>query len=100
MSSLADYPLEFEDMPQKPKWAGRISTKMSQPKTTQPEVTKTKAKYSKTRGEHAKDLIITALIVGIVAFVGGMTFQGKQQDAINTAVKGASVTAPAETVKK
>lgn len=101
MSSLSDYPLEFiDDIPfHKPERVGRISKKMSQPKTNQPEVKASKSKYSKTRGEHFKDLVITALIVGIVAFVGGMTFQGKQQDAINTAVKGAQTTAPAE-VKK
>lgn len=92
--------LEFEELPFKlSSAAGRISTKMSQPKTTEPAVTKTKAKYSKTRGEHAKDLIITALVIGIIAFVGGVTFQSKQQDAINTAVKGAQTVAPTE-VKK
>ena len=103
MNSLDAYALEFEDMPAKPIWAGRISTKMSQPKTTQAEAPKaSKAKYSKTRGEHAKDIVITALIVGIIAFVGGMTFQGKQQDAINTAVKGVQTVAPVATpeVKK
>lgn len=92
----------YEDMPQPPRWAGRISPKMSQPKTTTPEVTVAKApkaKYAKTRGEHFKDLVITALIVSIIAFVGGMTFQGKQQDAINTAVKGAQTVAPTELKK-
>ena len=100
MDSLTDYPLQFEDMPLKlSKTAGRISHKMSQPKNNQPEVKAPKAKYSKTRGEHFKDIVITALIVGIIAFIGGMTFQGKQQDAINTAVKGAQTVAPTE-VKK
>ena len=80
--------------------AGRISTQMSQPKTNQPEAPKaSKPKYSKTRGEHAKDLVITALVIGIIAFVGGITFQSKLQDAINTAVKGAQTVAPTE-VKK
>lgn len=100
MDSLDGYPLQFEDMPLKlSKTAGRISKQMSQPKSTTTEVKAPKAKYSKTRGEHFKDIVITALIVGIIAFVGGMTFQGKQQDAINTAVKGAQTVAPAE-VKK
>ena len=58
-----------------------------------------KAKYAKTRGEHLKDLVITGLVVGIIAFIGGITFQSKQQDAINTAVKGAQVVAQPE-VKK
>lgn len=101
MDSLDAYALEFEDMPLKlSPIAGRISKKMSQPKSTTTEAVKApKAKYSKTRGEHFKDLVITALIVGIIAFVGGVTFQAKQQDAINTAVKGAQTVAPTE-VKK
>lgn len=100
MNSLDGYVLEFEDMPRKPIWAGRISTKMSQPKNNQVEAVKaSKPKYSKTRGEHFKDLVITALVIGIIAFIGGVTFQAKQQDAINTAVKGAQTVAPVE-VKK
>jgi hypothetical protein len=100
MESLDAYALDFEDMLFKlSPTAGRISTKMSN-KTTTPEAVKApKAKYSKTRGEHFKDLVITALIVGIIAFVGGVTFQSKQQDAINTAVKGAQTVTPVE-VKK
>jgi hypothetical protein len=99
--NLSDYPVDFiDDMPLKlSPIAGRISKKMSQPKSTPEAVKASKPKYSKTRGEHAKDLVITALIIGIIAFVGGMTFQSKQQDAINTAVKGAHVTATPE-VKK
>lgn len=100
MDSLDAYALEFEDMPLKlSPIAGRISKKMSQKSTTPEAVKAPKAKYSKTRGEHFKDLVITALVVSIIAFVGGMTFQSKQQDAINTAVKGAQTVAPTE-VKK
>ena len=102
MSSLLDYPLEFEDMPLKLiRSAGRTFTKMSNKPTTQPEVTKApKAKYSKTRGEHFKDIVIAVLITGIIAFVGGMVFQGKQQQAIETAVKGASTQTVEAPVKK
>lgn len=98
MESLDAYALEFEDMPLKlSKTAGRISVKkMSKESPTPAPV---KAKYAKTKGEHNKDLIIAVLVAGIIAFVGGMTFQARQQDAINTAVKGVQTVAPAE-VKK
>lgn len=102
MSSLSDYPLEFiDDMPLiNPKRVERTLNKMSKQTTTRPEATKApKAKYSKTRGEHIKDIVIAMLVTGIIAFVGGMVFQGKQQQAIETAVKGAStqtVEAPAK----
>lgn len=103
MNSLDAYALEFEDMPLKlSKTAGRISTKMSQPQTTQAEAPKApKAKYSKTRGEHVKDVIIAMLVTGIIAFTGGIWFnEGKQQE-IETAVKGAQTAAPVEApVKK
>lgn len=100
MSSLSDYPLEFiDDMPfHKPVRVGRTFKKMSKEPTT---VAPVKAKYAKTKGEHRKDLVIAILVAGIIAFVGGITFQSKQQDAINTAVKGASVSAPVDApVKK
>lgn len=67
---------------------------MSNKATTRPEVKAPKAKYSKTRGEHIKDVIIAVLITGIIAFVGGMVFQGEQQAAIETAVKSAQTVAP------
>jgi len=41
------------------------------------------------------------LVIGIIAFVGGMTFQGKQQGAIDTAVKAVSPSVSAQApVKK
>lgn len=95
MDSLDGYPLQFEDMPLKlSKTAGRISKQMSQPKSTTTEVKAPKAKYSKTRGEHFKDIVIAMLITGIIAFISGMHFQASQQEAIETAVKGAQTTAP------
>jgi len=69
---------------------------MSKESTTPAPV---KAKYAKTKGEHRKDLVIAVLVSGIIAFIGGVTFQNSQQDAINTAVKGAQVVAQPE-VKK
>lgn len=100
MSSLSDYPLDFiDDMPLiNPKRVGR-TFKMSQPKSTQPEV-KAAKKYAKTRGEHFKDLVITALIVGIVAFIGGAVFQSKQQSAIDTAVKAVTPSVSAQAPEK
>lgn len=103
MNSLEQFQLYYEDLPpNKPNRVGRTLAKMSQSKTTQPEATKTpKAKYSKTRGEHFKDIVIAVLVTGIIAFVGGMVFQSKQQSAIDTAVKAVTPSASAQApVKK
>lgn len=98
-STLEAYPLEFEDIPQttynkivKTRKGGKDS-KMS--KEVKQEAKQVK-KYMKTRGEHFKDLIITALIVAILAFVAGMAFQNRQQDAINTAMKSVTPSAGAQ----
>ncbi len=56
-------------------------------KMTKSTVKEAPAEYAKTRGEHNKDIVIALLVAGIIAFVGGMTFQSKQQSAIDTAVK-------------
>lgn len=100
MNTLDAYALEYEDQPfRKPERVGRISTKMSKSNNT-PEVPKVpKAKYSKTRGEHIKDVVIAMLVTGIIAFIGGVTHQSNQQQAIETAVKGAQTVATPE-VKK
>lgn len=103
--SLADYPLQFEDVPfHKPERVGRTLQKMSkQNNTSAPEVKASKAKYNKTRGEHFKDILIAVLVAGIIAFIGGMQFQSHQQKAIETAMKSvtptASAQAPAEAKK-
>lgn len=92
--------MEYIETPINPHRVGRTFKKMSQSKST-PEAPKApKAKYSKTRGEHFKDIVIAVLITGIIAFVGGMVFQGKQQQAIETAVKGASTQTVEAPVKK
>lgn len=84
----------------KPYQGGKAYKNMSN-KSTQPEVVKTpKAKYSKTRSEHYKDIAIFVLVTAIIAFVGGMSFQSNQQQAIETAVKGASTQTTKAPVKK
>lgn len=91
--------MDYIETPINPNRGGRISTKMSKPNNNQPEVKAPKAKYSKTRGEHIKDVVIAMLVTGIIAFIGGVQFQANQQKAIDTAVKGAQTIAPSE-VKK
>lgn len=101
------YGSAYIDIPNlRPGRVGRTLNKMSNNKSTASEAPKapefakpSKAKYSKTRGEHFKDLVIVMLVTGIIAFVGGVVFQNKQQNAINTAVKGAQTVAQPE-VKK
>lgn len=101
MNSLAEYPLEFEDMPlrKNPIRVGRTLTKMSKPKSTQEAPAKV---YSKTRGEHFKDMVIVALVVGIVAFGLGYKFNADRNAEMQSAVKNAqtaTVAAPAEAKK-
>lgn len=87
--------MDYIETPINPNRVGRTFNQMSKQSTTQPEVTKAlKAKYSKTRGEHIKDIVIAMLVTGIIAFIGGVQFQASQQRAIETAVKGAQTEAP------
>lgn len=100
--ALANYKLEFEDRPLKITPFARMGgkdSKMSKNSTT-PEAPKApKAKYSKTRGEHIKDVVIAMLVTGIIAFIGGVSHQSNQQQAIETAVKGAQTVAQPEAKK-
>lgn len=101
MSSLSEYPIEYiDDMPLiNPNRVGRTFKKMSKSNKAA-EVQEPKA-YNKTKGEHFKDIVIAVLVAGIIAFIGGMVFQGKQQSAIETAVKAVTPTAEAQApVKK
>lgn len=87
------YGSPYIDIPElvKPERVGRISEKMSKNNTT-PTAEAPKAtskKYAKTRGEHFKDMLIVALIVGIIAFVGGMHFANQQNSRVANAVKSA-----------
>ena len=92
--------LEFIETPVTPYRVGRTFKKMSQKNQPSTEVKATKAKYAKTRGEHSKDLIIAILVSGIIAFIGGMTFQSKQQSAINTAVNAVTPSVSAQAPAK
>jgi uncharacterized protein HemX len=56
-------------------------------------------KYSKTRGEHFKDLVIVALVVAIIAFIGGMQFAKSNQAQIDKAVSAVQPTATAQAVQ-
>lgn len=99
---LASYELEFEDRPLRITPFARMGgkdSKMSKNQAT-PEAPKVaKAKYSKTRGEHIKDVVIAMLVTGIIAFIGGVSHQSSQQQAIETAVKGAQTVAQPEAKK-
>lgn len=92
--------IPFIQTPIGPYRVGKAFLKMSQTKPTTQD-TPTVNVYGKTRGEHRKDIIIAVLVTGIIAFVGGMMFQGNQQHAIDTAVKSATpVAATNAPVKK
>lgn len=71
------------------KAVGRATKMANNNKTISTEAPKASKKYSKTRGEHAKDLIIAMLITGIIAFIGGMHFANQQNGRVATAVKNA-----------
>lgn len=90
------YETAYIDIPEltKPGRVGRAE--MSKTSTTN-EAPKASKKYQKTRGEHAKDILIAILITGVVAFIGGMQFANKQAAKVEQAVKAAQVTAPVAT---
>ena len=94
--------MEYIETPINPYRVGRTFKKMSNNKpTATPEVKAPKAKYSKTRGEHIKDIIIAMLVTGIIAFSAGIWFNEGKHKEIETAVKGAQTVAPVEVpVKK
>lgn len=57
-------------------------------KTTN-EASKPAKRYTKTRGEHYKDIVIAILITAVFAFVGGMSFANKQEAEVKNAVSAA-----------
>lgn len=87
--------MDFIETPINPIRVGRSFKKMTK-ESTPVEAPKVKAKYAKTKGEHFKDIVIAILVAGIIAFIGGMTFQSKQQSAIETAVKSVQPVAQAQ----
>lgn len=69
--------------------------------TNKTEAPKASKKYNKTRGEHAKDIVIAVLITAIVAFGLGVKVQADRNAEIASAVKSAvTPTAQAAEVKK
>lgn len=64
------------------------------PNTSTNEAPKASRKYAKTRGEHLKDMVIVALVAGLIAFIGGMHFSDSQHKQVQQAVTAAT------TVKK
>lgn len=92
---LSQFPLYFEDTARK-HYNKSTNTRKGGKKSimsANKEVKQSK-KYSKTRGEHVKDLVITALVFSIVAFAVGVKFQSDRNKEVLTAVK--SVTAVSE----
>mgnify|MGYP006148911633 CR=1 FL=1 len=96
--ALADYKLHYEDInPKKTRTGGKDIIKMSKAKQQVDAPAKT---YNKTRGEHFKDIVIVALVVSIIAFIGGMQFAKSNQAEVDRAVQAAMPTAQATEVKK
>lgn len=93
MSSLDSYQLHYEDINPTTRKGGKDIIKMSKAKQTVEAPAKT---YNKTRGEHLKDMLIVALVIGIIAFVGGMQFAEKQNAKVSDAVKAVTATQTAE----
>lgn len=94
------YGTPYEATPIKPARVGRA---IKMPNNTKTEAVKASPKrYAKTRGEHYKDMVIVALIVGIVAFGLGVRFQANRNAELQSAVKAAQTAAvtPAPEVKK
>lgn len=99
MQALADYKLEFEDIPPSPR-KFRVGKDMKMSKSTKTAEAPAKS-YNKTRGEHFKDMVIVALVVGIVAFGLGFKFNADRNAEMQSAVKAAqTATVSTDTVKK
>lgn len=97
-SALDSFKLEYEQMPFRITRKGGKDMKMSKVKTTNEAPAKV---YSKTRGEHFKDMVIVALVVGIIAFGLGFKFNADRNTEMQSAVKAAqTATVSTDTVKK
>ena len=98
-SALDSFKLEYEQMPFRITRKGGKDMKMS--KQNQPKVEVPAKVYSKTRGEHFKDMVIVALVVGIIAFGLGFKFNADRNTEMQSAIKAAqTATVQSETVKK
>ena len=99
LSALEAYTLEFEDVPfHKPYRVGRTFKKMSNKSNAVEAPAKT---YNKTKREHFKDMVIVALVVGIIAFGLGFKFNADRNSEMQSAVKAAQTAqVSADTAKK
>lgn len=89
-SALEAYKLEFEDIPViTRKSSGGKDSKMSNKSTAVEAPKASSKKYTKSRGEHAKDILIAVLVTAVIAFIGGMSFQSKQNAEVKNAVSAA-----------
>lgn len=88
-SALDSYQLQYEDINPITRKGGKDSKMSKAKQTVEAPVAKS---YNKTRGEHFKDLVIVALVVGIIAFVGGMQFAKGNQAQIDKAVNAVTQT--------
>lgn len=79
------YGTAYIDIPLMTRKGGK-DVKMSKEIKVEQKVGK---KYAKTRGEHYKDIVITVLITGIIAFVAGTVYANKQNSKMNNAVSEA-----------
>lgn len=97
MSYGTDY-LDYS--PTKTRKGGKGIQNMSNKSTTTAEAPKAnRAKYSKTRGEHCKDIVIAMLVVGVIAFIAGVHYSDNKNAQMTSAVKNAQTTAVAPAKK-
>jgi predicted transcriptional regulator len=96
------YGTDYMDIPElKTRKGGKGYRKMSNKATTVTETPKvSKSKYSKTRGEHFKDIVIAILIVGVIAFIAGVHYSDTKNAQMISAIKSAQTTAVTPQVKK
>lgn len=98
--TLDDYQLEYEDQPLSKlriTRKGGKDMKMSKAAKTNESPAKV---YAKTRGEHFKDMVIVALVVSIIGFVGGMQFQKSHDTEVRNAMAQSQTVATDTPVKK
>lgn len=98
MSTLEAYQLHYEDITPSTRNSGGKDSKMSK---SNKSVEATPAKtYNKTKGEHFKDMVIVALVVGIIAFGLGFKFNADRNAEMQSAVKQATTQVSQSEVKK
>lgn len=88
MTNLSNFKLEFEDVPPNTR-KGRKDHQMS--KATAPAEYKSAKRYTKTRGEHYKDIVIAVLVTAVAAFIVGAHYANAQHAATDRAVQAATV---------